>query len=153
MRYKWVFPALTGYHVAYCITSINTQELNTRESRKHVRHHEKNFDTFIHHTIIVAPTIIIVRRRTQDESVDRTKVCFCGASVFATAWWHYWSWPPCGSSGGAISRWWCVLMSAKVILGASAVVVSGGRQRWSSAQDGSATLGADLGGCAVLISV
>ena len=66
----------------------------------------------------------------------------------------YWSWPPCGSSGGrAISRWWCVLMSAKVILGASAVVVSGSRQRWSSAQDGSATLGADLGGCAVLISV
>ena len=44
-------------------------------------------------------------------------------------------------------------MSAKVILGASAVVVGGGRQLWSSAQDGSATLGADLGGCAVLISV
>ena len=65
----------------------------------------------------------------------------------------YWSWPPCGSSGGAISRGWCVMMFAKVMLGASAVVVSGGRQRWSSAQDGSATLGADLGGCAVLISV
>ena len=41
----------------------------------------------------------------------------------------YWSWLPCGSSGGAILRWWCVLMSAKVMLGVPAVVVGGGCQR------------------------